>query len=209
MALIARERHGVGQQVDGSLYGSQIALLAFQVTTALRLGRQPARRDSATFTLYCGSDGGWFTVAFLDPAVYPRLCRAIGRDALATDPRFAGPFERDHHNDELHEELRATFAARPRDYWFEQLIAHDIPCGPVQGYLEIGEDEQALANGYVRTVEHPNLGPLRVVGPPVELSATPAEVGIAPELGQHTEEVLQELGYAWDEFEAFKDAGVI
>lgn len=212
MALIARERFGFGQQVDASLYGSQIALQAMNVTMALRNGvHQRSRpRGNPTFKPYGCQDGKWLAVGVLDPAVFPRLCQAVLRPDLATDPRFAEPFARCANADALEVELSAAFAGDTRAAWLERLIAGDVPCGPVQDYIEMGSDPQALENGYITTVDHPNLGSLRVVGSPVRLSETPASITMpAPELGQHTEEILLNLGYDWEQIAALREAKVI
>ena len=212
MALIARERFGVGQQVDASLYGSQIALQAMQITAALRSGVHPKSRPqgSPVFKPYGCADGRWLAVGVLDPAVFPRLCAAVCRPDLAADARFAEPFARHASADALEKELTEAFLSNTRDHWLERLIAHDVPCAPVQDYVDVGNDPQALANGYITTVAHPNLGALRVVGVPVQLAQTPGSVRApAPELGQHTEEVLLELGYGWEQIEALKNAQVV
>lgn len=212
MALLARERFGIGQQVDASLYGSQIALQATNITAALRTGvHGPSRpQGSPTFKPYGCADGKWLAVGVLDPAVYPRLCAAVGCPELATDERFAAPFARWSNADALEAEFTRAFLSAPRDHWLERLIAHDVPCSPVQDYLDVGNDPQALANGYVTTVEHPYLGTLRVPGSPVRLSETPPSIrASAPELGQHTEEILLDLGYTWEAIEKLKTAEVI
>lgn len=212
MALIARERFGIGQQVDASLYGSQIALQAMNLTAALRGGVHPRSRPrgAPTFKPYGCKDGKWLAIGVLDPAVYPRLCMAVRRPDLITDTRFAEPFARYANADALEAELASAFSQDTRAAWLERLIAHDVPCGPVQDYIEVGNDPQALENGYITTVEHPNLGTLRVVGSPVRLSETPASVRMpAPELGQHTEEVLLELGYSWEQIAGLREAAVI
>jgi crotonobetainyl-CoA:carnitine CoA-transferase CaiB-like acyl-CoA transferase len=209
MALIGRERRGVGQQVDTSLYGSQISLQALYLTGALRSGVQGARRTNPVFTAYPCGDGKWLTIGIIDPAVYAPLCQALDRLDLAYDERFGEPFARYANGDALAAEIGAVFLSNTREYWLDRLVAHDVPCGPVQNYVEVGEDTQALANGYITTVEHPKLGPLRVVGVPAQLSETPGSVGVAPELGQHAEEILLTLGYDRDQIAALVQADVI
>ncbi len=212
MALIARERFGAGQQIDASLYGAQIALQASNITRALWTGEHaPSRpRGYPTFKPYGCADGKWLAVGVLDPVVFPRLCAALGRADLATDALYAEPFARYANADRLEVELAAAFMAESRDCWIARLVAHDVPCGPVQDYLEVGADPQARANGYITTIEHPNLGPMQVVGVPARLSETPGSIRMpAPELGQHTEEILLDLGYTWEQIEALKTAGAV
>ena len=209
MALIARERQGIGQQVDTSLYGSQISLQALNLTAALRAGVQGTRRTNPVFTAYPCGDGRWLTVGVIDPDVYLPLCQALDRLDLAYDERFAEPFARYTNGEALAAEIGAAFLSNTRDYWLGRLVEHDVPCGPVQNYIEVGEDPQALENGYITTVEHPKLGPLRVVGVPAQLSETPGSVGVAPELGQHAEEILLTLGYDREQIVALVQADVI
>jgi crotonobetainyl-CoA:carnitine CoA-transferase CaiB-like acyl-CoA transferase len=209
MALIGRERRGVGQQVDTSLYGSQISLQALYLTGVLRAGVQRAGRTNPIFTAYPCADGRWLTIGVIDPDVYVPLCQALDRLDLASDERFAEPFARYTNGEALAAELGAVFLSNTRDHWLERLVEHDVPCGPVQNYIEVGEDPQALENGYITTVEHPKLGPLRVVGVPAQLSETPGSVGVAPELGQHAEEILLMLGYDRDGIAALVQAEVI
>ena len=214
-ALFARERTGEGQHVEASLLGSMLAFQGRQIARFFRTGTQTyARwRRNALYTHYRTADG-WVAIAAQDAKRWPALCRTLGRPELTDDPRFAGPWDRHHNAAELRAALDEAFAARTTAEWLSLLIAEDVPCAPVNDYRAIlpGEDlaEQAEANGYITTVDHPNIGPLRSTGLPLHLSGTPpARVGYAPELGRHTEEVLLELGFGWDEIEGLKAREVI
>ena len=106
--------------------------------------------------------------------------------------------------------LKDIFATRTRDEWLELLREGDVPCAPVQTIEEFLHDPQVLANDMVATVEDPSLGKVREMGVPVKLAMTPGQVkGPSPLLGQHTEEVLADLGYSAREIAGFKDEGVI
>jgi crotonobetainyl-CoA:carnitine CoA-transferase CaiB-like acyl-CoA transferase len=106
--------------------------------------------------------------------------------------------------------LEELFSARTVSEWEELLAAADVPHAPVLAYAGIAEHPQFLENGYIQEIEHPNLGHMRVHGPPVHMSKTPPGVqGGGPELGQHTEELLLEAGYSWEELEALHRSGVI
>ncbi|MCL6650517.1 MAG: CoA transferase [Chloroflexi bacterium] len=161
------------------------------------------------YSHYRATDG-WVAIAAMDPKVWPRFCRALGRPDLEHDPRFAGPWDRHHNAEALEETLEAIFAERSVAEWLDRLIAEDVACGPVNDYRALVEDPQVIANEYLTTVDHPNLGLFRTTGIPIRMSGTPAgPVRPAPELGQDTETVLLELGYTWEEMEALRRDEVI
>lgn len=210
-ALVARERTGIGQHVDASLLGSQIALQSLQITGFLRHNRQgpTPQRTNPIFTHYECSDNLWVSLGVLDPKWWPRLCATLERDDLATDPRFDA-VGRMANREALLAELDITFARKPRAEWLQRLKDADIPAGPVNDYAAVVEEEQVLANKYVTTMDHPNFGEIRIVGSPIHMSKT--EVGPrspAPQLGEHTEAVLLEFGYTWEDIERLKNAEVI
>lgn len=216
VALLARERFGVGQAVDVSQLGSQIALQAFAIQGTLVTGVNPPRYDRVDYrnplwNSYQGSDGRWFVLGcFAGDRYWPGICRAIAREDLRHDPRFAGMRVRGEHAVELVAELDAVFATRPAAEWVARLEAEGVVCGPVQDYCAVAEDPQVWANGYLVNQEHPTVGTIPVVNSPVRLSETPGrKPGWAPELGQHTEEILLELGYEWEAIAALRDQGAI
>jgi crotonobetainyl-CoA:carnitine CoA-transferase CaiB-like acyl-CoA transferase len=212
-AIVARERFGVGQKVDVSQLGAMLTLQALGLQSYLHYERQGvlpyARAGNPPFSWYEGSDGKWVTVGVLDPKNWPKLAQALERPDLATDPRSATAHARAENRQWVFEELQKAFAKFPRDEAMRRLVAADVPTGPVYDYAEVVADEQMWVNGYLAEVEHPHFAGHRAVGIPVEMSATPGSIqGPAPELGQHTEEVLLEVGYSWEEIEALRDAGV-
>jgi CoA:oxalate CoA-transferase len=211
-AIVARERHGVGQKVDISQLGAMVTLQTLSFTSFLHTGEQFNRgpRGNPTFTYYQGSDGGWFTIGVLTPKFWVGLCFALERPDLLTDERCAEPFARFENATWLLDELGAAFKAKPRDYWMDALRDAEVPCGPIYDYAEAVDDEQIWANDYLVDLEHPSFEGHRAVGVPVSFSETPGGVqGPAPELGQHTEETLLELGYDWDQISALRDKAVI
>ncbi len=210
-ALYVREATGEGQKVEVSLFGSMLAFQGRQLMRYLRTGKQGRARwrRSPTYSHYRCADG-WLAIAAVDPKMWPRLCRALDRPDLEHDGRFAGPWDRDRNAAELEAVLEAIFAERDVAAWLARLIAEDVPCGPVNDYRAVEASEQALANGYLTTVEHPNLGTLRTAGIPIQLSGTPPPpLRPAPELGMDTETVLLDLGYDWPQIEALRRAEVI
>jgi CoA:oxalate CoA-transferase len=212
-ALLARERYGIGQKLDVSQLGAMMTLQASMMTGFLRTRAQPQRLRRSfnpTFGHYQAGDGNWLTVGVLDPKHWPRLCAALGRDDLIADERSATPQARVVNADWLTAELDQTFLCQPRDHWIDALVARDVPCGPVYDYAGVAAEPQFWENGYLVDVPHPHFGSIGMVGVPVLLSETPGGVqGPAPELGQHTEEVLLDLGYTWEQLEALRIGGVI
>lgn len=211
-ALVARERFGVGQHVDVSLIGGMTAMQSMQYTRYLRTAFQSGfqRRRAATYTNYVCADGKHIAIAANTQPFWERMCDALGHPELKSDERFAEPFGRAEHKDELVEVLGAIFLERPVAEWVGPLTAADVPHAPVLDYAGVVEHEQYWANGYFQEIEHAQLGPMRVPGPPVQMSATPPRIrGGGPELGMHTEEILLEAGYGWPEIEALRDTDAI
>ena len=213
MALIARDRFGVGQHVDASLLGGQIAFQALGYVRALN-GPPPNpalyRGGNPLFRAYRCGDGHWVALGILDPKWWPALTRAIGRPELAVDPRYAEPFARMQNGVELREELAKCFLTRTREEWVKILRDHDVPTGPVQDFKEAAQDPQVIANEYIVELPHPVLGTIREPGSPIRLSATPTNIrSAAPELGQNTEETLLLLGLSWEEIGSLRERKVI
>ena len=203
LALFHRQRTGKGQKVDASLLGGMVSLQGWHIAHYLMTGKMALMSSqrmqrSPLFTYYRARDG-WFTIAIIDPRQWPALCRIAGLPELENDARFAETQARNEHAAELIAALDERFARQPRDHWLRLLEGAEIPCGPVQSYRELADDEQVRANDYITDADDPRLGGMRVPGLTVQLSESPGEVRPAPELGQHTEEVLQALGYSWEE----------
>jgi formyl-CoA transferase len=214
-ALLHRERSGTGQRVDGSLLGGQIWQQASELTFTLIGGRNSERANRghaflpAVYRVFATADGH-LVIAGVTERERPGFFRALGRPDLAEDPRFASAAAMTANRGELFSLIEPIFEQRPTAEWVERLGAEGQRFAPVNDYRAIAAYEQAYANGYLRRVVHPEWGPISIVGNPVALSATPAEPGItAPELGQHSEEVLLEAGYSWDEIARLHDSGVL
>ena len=214
-ALFHQERTGEGQEVDVSLLGSVMALQSFNITHHLLSGTLPQRHPRAGVTpfwnVYRGSDDRHFAIGMLQDRRWHEICEVIGRPELEQDERFARFRSRvGEHAQELIAILDQVFAERSADEWVRRLSERGVFCARVQDYAEISNDPQVLANGYIVAVERPDGPPVRMVATPVQLSKSPAQIqGLAPELGQHTEEVLLEAGWSWEEIGALRNEGVI
>ncbi len=215
-ALYAREKTGKGQLVDTSLMGSIIALLGLIMAAPAMLGREFPREVRAEagnplWNHYRCRDDKWLALAHLQPDRYwSNFCRAMGIGDLEKDPRFANLEERSKNAKELIHILDQKFATGTRDEWLKKLKDEKCICTPVQTPTEVSNDPQAIANSYFINVDHPVWGATKVLGFPWDFSETPAAWRReAPELGQHTEEILLELGYSWEDIIKHKDAGDI
>ena len=218
-ALFARERTGRGQEVNGSHLGSMLFLQGLSVSMKLMAGvAMPrtfrARAFNPLWNHYCCQDGKWLALAMLQPDRYwSDFTRAIGRPELARDERFASLTARAANSAECVAILDAAFASKPRAEWIRILNEDpgDYIFTIVNGVDDLPADPQVIANDYIVTVDHPQHGPTRMVGVPVRLSETPGSVRTpAPELGQHTEEVLTDLlGWDWDRIASLREKGVI
>lgn len=212
-ALIARGRTGRGQRVDVSLVGGQLYAQAAELTAHLLSGRQPGRANRghpllhAIYGIFPTADG-WVAMAGVPPSQKPAFFEALGRPDLLADPRFGAVIMPVDVKRELFAHLAEAFSVRTTAEWVTILRASGQRVAPVRGYADIVADPAMYENGYLARVEHPVHGDMTVVGNPLRLSDTPAQPGVvAPELGQHTEEILLELGYDWDDIERLRRDG--
>ena len=215
-ALYAREKTGKGQVVDTSLMGSLIATLGLVMAAPAVLGQEfprgvRAEAGNPIYNHYRCQDGKWLAIAHLQPDRYwPNVCRALGIQRLEHDPRFNSIEARSRNAKELIAILDEKFATMSRDAWLSMLKREGCISTPVQSPLEVSNDPQALANDYFIYAEHPVWGKTKLVGFPWSFSETPASWRReAPEFGQHTEEILLETGYTWDDIAKLKAEAVI
>ncbi|OLB99852.1 MAG: hypothetical protein AUH30_04110 [Candidatus Rokubacteria bacterium 13_1_40CM_68_15] len=193
-ALFVRERTGRGQRVETSLLNAAIALQSGNFVDYK--GKQHMFRDNPTYRLYRAGDGQWFFLACGNQTFWVKLCKALGLEPLADDPRFASWLLRLDHREALLPLLEARFASESRDHWLALLAKHDIPAAPVQTMLDFMDDPAVRHHDMVHGYEHPEVGPMRLMGQPLAFDDTPArDPGPPPTLGQHTNDVLDELGY--------------
>ncbi len=214
-ALVARSRTGQGQRLAVSLLRMGAYMTGWDLSIALRLGIpvEPYDRQHAVNPIinsFRSGDDHWFWLLLLQAdRHWPDLCRAIGREDLRSDPRFADMAIRRDNAPALVEELDRVFATRTLDEWGEIFDREDVWWAPVNSLGELIEDTTAHEAGVFIDVPGPE-GEIRAVASPAHFYGTPWEPrGYAPELGQHTEEVLLELGYDWDQIIALKEAAVI
>jgi formyl-CoA transferase len=206
-ALRDRDKRGEGQRVHVSLLGTQVAWLANQASNFLNGGVEPTRMGNAhpnivPYQVFHASDGP-FIIAVANETIWRRFCAVTGRDDLARDPRFATNADRVANRFGLAGDLERMFATRPRAEWLAELGAGEVPCAPINSIAEVFADEQVRALGLVEDVPHPTAVNVKLVRSPIELSPEPASIRRAPPLlGEHTLEVLAELGYSKEEVQA-------
>jgi crotonobetainyl-CoA:carnitine CoA-transferase CaiB-like acyl-CoA transferase len=213
-ALYERERSGEGQWVQSSLLQAGIGLLDFQAARYVMSGEVPAQMGndhptSMPTSAYRTADGH-INVACSGEGMWKRLCQALGRDDLHARAEFGSNELRAKNRSELNKVLNACFSVRNSEDWVRILNEAGVPCGPIYRMNEVFADPQVQHLGAVSEVKHPRLGNLSILSQVVKLSRTPARVASAtPEIGQHTDEVLAELGFSAREISTLKSKGAI
>jgi crotonobetainyl-CoA:carnitine CoA-transferase CaiB-like acyl-CoA transferase len=215
-ALLHRERTGDGQRIDGSLLAGQLCIQSHNITGAMLDTEHVPQRTkrngpNPAWNSYLGSDGKWFVLGMSRDSYWPAICDVVGHPEWSSDERFATLGARLENADEMIGMLDAVFGSKPADEWVKIFSDAKLMAARVNNYAEVADDTQVLANGYVTQVERGEGRPaVRIVNHPIIYSKTPARIrALAPEFGQHTEAVLLEAGYAWDEIEDLRSAGAI
>jgi len=214
-AIVHRERTGKGQSLEFSLYQTTVWTLVDDIQSALAGTPLPrwdrTKAGNPIFNSYCAGDGLWFQLAVgASDAHWADFCRAIDRPDLQEDSRFTDMDKRSQNCEELIRILDRVFAGRTRDEWEKRLREYDLIYGRVQSSSDIVTDPQAIANDFFVELDHPAAGPMKVVNTPVRFCQEPSSVRTpAPETGQHTEEILLDLDYTWDDITRLKEQNVI
>jgi formyl-CoA transferase/CoA:oxalate CoA-transferase len=213
-ALLARERSGKGQRVDIGMLDTTAALLTYQAANWFTTGNTPARKGNrhatiAPYETFTTTDGE-VVIAVGNDEIWRRFCPIVGLPEMAGDPRFATNRDRMANYDEMRAPIDRAFRAATSAEWIARLNAGGVPNGAVRDIGQMLDDPQLAARGMIQTLMHPTIGATRVVGAPIKLSDTPASVRAAPPvLGQHTDAVLQEVGYTPEEIAELRRARVI
>ncbi len=213
-AHIAREETGRGQFVDTSLFEGALALSIWETAELWSTGRIPqplgsAHRMTAPYQALATRDGH-INVGANNQKLWTRLCKVLGREDLPEDDRFATNSERMQNRAALAAELEAALEERSTDEWVEALLEEGVPAGPIMDYSQVFEDPHTLAREMMVEMEHPAEGTVKGLGIPVKLSETPGEVrSAAPLLGEHTDEVLEGLGYSKPEIADLRERNIV
>jgi formyl-CoA transferase len=214
-ALYYREKTGLGQYIDISLLDSVVAWLANVGSNYLISGELPKRYGNAhpnivPYEPFQAKDGVWIALGVGNDRQLRDFCRLAGLEHLADDPRFATNPQRVIHRKELIPIIAEKMKERTSDEWLEELDKLKIPCGPINTLDRVFSDPQVQARGMVVEVPHPKAGKIKLVASPMKFSLTPCTIERHPPLlGEHTEEVLKELGYSDDEIKSLREKGVI
>lgn len=214
-ALQARHRDGQGQFIDMSLQEGQITWLENYAGEYFASDEDPPRRGNrhpqvVPYEAVQGAEGDWFILGVGSDNIWNSFCRFVGRDDLAADPRFTTNALRIANYDALMPAVREIIRARSTDDWLADLRKVGVPCGRINTVKQALTDPHVIERGMIIQLEHPALGLVKSLATPVHLSDTPLVYRRhPPTLGEHTDEVMTELGIDADSRAALRASGVI
>jgi len=215
-ALLHRERTGMGQRMDTSLLAAALFSTIPRDGETIRSGKAPSRLGSGHPTMvpyrnYEGADGKYFFAACFTEKFWTNLCRVLDRMDLMVDERFINNTQRTANRHLLDAILEDAFVKQPAAYWVKTMSEADVPCAAVQDYhTALTTDPQIKHTGAVLQFDHPVAGPMTNIANPLTLHGTPVQVRRPPPvLGEHSEEVLLEYGFAASEIDELMREGIV
>ena len=213
-ALRARDRDGKGQLVDISMFESAVSLAVWEAGVYFGSGEVPRAAGSAhklvaPYQAIAAADRH-FIVGATTPPNWTAFCRVVGLEPLETDPRFADANARRRNREQLVAAIEKVTRTRPAEHWLGLLRTAGVPCGEIADYHDVFTDAHLLARQFFVDLEHPVLGTVRGLGSPMRLGRTPVRHRRAgPRLGEHTADVLRELGWSDAEVDELANASII
>jgi len=215
-ALFARERTGKGQELSFSLYNTGVWTLQTDIQVALSMEQQLPYGDidkaaNPLWNTYQTKDGRWLELCMLQSDLFwPRFCDTVGLGHLINDPRFVSSQKRADNCEALIAMIKKVFSEKTLIEWEEILEQNELFSCRVRTVQEVVNDPQAIENDFFTDLDHYSGRRIRLVASPVLFDQVRPPVRCpAPELGQHVEEILLELGYDWNEISSFRDNGII
>ncbi len=216
-ALYHRESKGggEGQHIDVSMLDLQVAWLTYMGGYYFATGTNPKKVGAAHPTLvpyqaFMCQDGKYINVAVGSERLWQRFCAAMGREDLQEDPDYKDNGDRVRNRSKLVPLLQEEFLKKPTTEWVAQIEAGGVPCGPINELSDVFADPQVLDRNMLLEVAHPTLGTIKQAGIPIKYSRTEGEIRLPPPLlGEHTRELLTELGYTDDQLKDLADSEAI
>jgi crotonobetainyl-CoA:carnitine CoA-transferase CaiB-like acyl-CoA transferase len=215
LALIAREKYGIGQKVDVSMLDGQVSLLTYQAGIYFATGKAPARRGNehpsiCPYETFKASDD-YINISLGNDAFWQKFCNLVGLEEIREDPRFASNPQRVKNRPSLLPYINDILSRRTAEEWIRLFDEHRIPCGPILSIDRVLSHPQVLSQEMVQEIDHPKAGRIKVTGIPIKLSRSPGRVKSHPPLlGEHNDQVLGEiLQMDAEEIDTLKREGVL
>lgn len=215
-ALLVRERQGISQEVHVSLYGTALWLQHINLMLSSALKIDPCvsgdrNQHSPLRNVFCCKDGGWVMCTHHPEEKYwVRFCEVMGRPDLLENPKFTNEKGQPRNHAELNTLFDQIFLTRTQEEWMIDFRSKELMFAPIQRVMDVEKDPQALLNGYIIPSDYPGLGKINIPGYPVHFSQSRAGIqSCAPQKGEHTDEILRDLGYEVDVIANLKKEGII